>query len=139
MTVKAEKHLDDLQQALAGVIRRAGGYRWVGLYEVSEADIAVVAWEGPAPPTHPRFPRTQGLNGAAVASGSRVIVQDVRTDPRYLTTIGGTRAEMIVPVKDEDGRVVGTIDVECEQANAFSDSDRALLEGCAEALRPLWS
>jgi putative methionine-R-sulfoxide reductase with GAF domain len=35
--------------------------------------------------------------------------------------------------------VVGTIDVESEQANTFSESDRALLEGCADALRPLWS
>jgi GAF domain-containing protein len=152
MTIKAEKPLDDLRQTLAGtdsrqakaeraagIIRRAGGYRWVGLYDVSPADIAVVAWQGPAPPTHPRFPRSQGLNGAAVASGSPVIVPDVSTDPRYLTTIGGTRAEMIVPVKDGDGRVVGTIDVESEQTNAFSESDRTLLEGCAEALRPLWS
>ena len=45
-----------------------GPYRWVGLYDVSTTEIAVIAWTGPEPPTYPRFPITKGLNGAAAAS-----------------------------------------------------------------------
>src|SRR5215831_3734395 len=48
-----------------------------------------------------------------------VIVQDVASDSRYLTTIGGTRGEMIQPVLNQSGVVVGTIDVESERVNAF--------------------
>jgi putative methionine-R-sulfoxide reductase with GAF domain len=44
---------------------------------------------------------------------------------------------MIVPVFHA-GRVVGTIDVESAQANAFGEHDRRLLADCAEALKPLW-
>ena len=147
-----ERHLDDLRripggtdarqskaERAAGVIRRAGGYRWVGLYDVGLAEISVIAWRGPTAPTHPRFPHSKGLNGAAVASGSPVVVQDVSTDPRYLTTIADTRAEMIMPIKGDDGHVVGTIDVESEQINAFSEADTAFLEKCAHILKPLWS
>src|SRR5262245_45837469 len=75
----------------ADLIRRAGRYRWVGLYDVTEHEIAVIAWSGPAAPTHPRFPRGRGLNGAAVASRSAVVVQDVAKDPRYLATLTDTR------------------------------------------------
>jgi putative methionine-R-sulfoxide reductase with GAF domain len=89
-------------------------------------------------PTHPVFPRRQGLNGAAVESGAPVIVQDVRQDVRYLTTFGSTRAEMIMPVRLGDGAVVGTIDVESESVQAFSDRDRDLLSACAAALTELW-
>jgi putative methionine-R-sulfoxide reductase with GAF domain len=42
--------------AIAGAIRRAGPYRWVGLYEVSEEEIANLAFDGPGAPAHPRFP-----------------------------------------------------------------------------------
>jgi hypothetical protein len=38
---------------IAGAIRRAGGYRWVGLYEASEEEIANLAFDGPGAPAHP--------------------------------------------------------------------------------------
>jgi L-methionine (R)-S-oxide reductase len=78
------------QQAVE-VVRTLGSYRWAGLYDVLPSEIAVIAWSGPQAPTYPRFPIAQGLNGASVASRKPVIVQDVISDPRYLTTIGGTR------------------------------------------------
>src|SRR5918911_1017921 len=115
----------------AELIRRAGPYRWVGIYDVLPEEIAVIAWSGPGAPAHPRFPRTAGLNGAAVGTGEPVIVQDVSADPRYLTTLSGTRAEAVIPVKSAAGEVVGTIDVESDRPNAFTDADRTLLEACA--------
>ena len=79
-------------------------------------EIANLAFDGPGAPAHPRFPVTQGLSGAAVASVETVVVGDVRKDPRYLTAFGSTRSEIIVPVVDRAGRkVVGTIDVESEE------------------------
>jgi L-methionine (R)-S-oxide reductase len=120
---------------IAGAIRRVGGYRWVGLYEVTEDEIINLAFEGPGAPTHPRFSVTQGLSGSAVASGKTVVVGDVSKDPRYLTAFGSTRSEIIVPVLDRTGRkVVGTIDVESDRVDAFSEEDRAALERCAAAV-----
>ena len=124
--------------SIASAIRQAGDYRWVGLYEVTEEEIANLAFDGPGAPAHPRFPATQGLSGSAVASGETVVVGDVREDPRYLTAFGSTRSEIIVPVVDRAGRkVVGTIDVESEKVDAFSEEDRAALERCAVALAEL--
>lgn len=123
----------------AAVIRALGPYRWVGLYDVLAAEISVIAWDGPEPPTHPRFPVTKGLNGASVATRKPVIVQDVAQDPRYLTTIGGTRGEMIQPVLNKAGIVIGTIDVESDRVNAFAVRDEEILAACAQRLLWLWS
>ena len=120
---------------IAGAIRRAGAYRWVGLYEVSEEEIANLAFDGPGAPAHPRFPLTRGLSGSAVASGQSVVVDDVREEPRYLTAFGSTRSEIIVPILDHTRqKVLGTIDVESERVSAFSEEDRAALERCAAAV-----
>jgi GAF domain-containing protein len=108
------------------------------LYDVLPSEIAVIAWSGPQAPTHPRFPIAKGLNGACVSSRKPVIVQDVASDPRYLTTIGGTRGEMIQPVFDQSDAVVGTIDVESDRVNAFSSRDEELLAVCAKNLFWLW-
>ena len=122
---------------VAAAIRRFGKYRWVGVYDVGAAEIAVVGWDGPAPPTHRRFPRSQGLCGAAVASGAPVVVGDVPADPRYLTTHSTTRSEIVVPVF-RGGEVVGLVDVESERPDAFGGGDRRLLERCAALIAPLW-
>ena len=122
----------------ARLVRRLGGYRWVGLYDVSATEISVIAWDGPEGPARPRFAVTQGLNGVAVANRAPVIVQDVTCDPRFLQTITGTRGEMIQPVLASSGAVVGTLDVESDRVNAFSSRDEELVAACAQHLGWLW-
>jgi len=122
----------------AEAIRDARGYRWVGLYDVADTEIVAVGWSGAVAPAFPRFPIDQGLNGAAVRSARPVVVQDVRADPRYLTTFGSTGAEAIFPVVSATGEVIGTIDAESDRTNAFTAEDDAFLSACARALLPLW-
>jgi putative methionine-R-sulfoxide reductase with GAF domain len=122
----------------AEYIRAARGFHWVGLYDVGPSQISAIGWSGAAAPAHPNVPRHQGLNGAAVASREPVVVQDVRTDPRYLTTFGNTLAEAIFPVRAANGAVVGTIDVENDRPNSFTPDDERFLASCGEALAALW-
>jgi L-methionine (R)-S-oxide reductase len=125
-------------QRAIDLIRPLGPYRWAGLYDVLRTEIAVIAWSGPEAPTYPRFPIAKGLNGACVSGRRPVIVQDVVNDARYLTTIGGTRGEMIQPAFNDTGVVVGTIDVESDRVNAFGSRDEELLAACAKNIFWLW-
>jgi putative methionine-R-sulfoxide reductase with GAF domain len=124
---------------IAAAIREYGGHRWVGVYEVTDTEIALLGYAGSGPPAYPRFPRTQGISASAVATGRTVVVDDVRADPRYLTAFGSTRSEMIVPVLVGGGAaVVGTIDLESDRTAAFGDAERELVERCAGAVVPLF-
>jgi L-methionine (R)-S-oxide reductase len=114
------------------------GYRWVGIYEVTPSDIGMIACTGSTPPAFPRFPVSRGLCGAAVASKSTVNVGNVQEDPRWLTTFGSTRSEVIVPVLAPDSRVVGLIDVESDALNAFDRADETFLADCAAVIAPLF-
>src|SRR5688572_17500729 len=136
-TTHVERHVKARQ--VAELIRQARSYRWVGLYDVSASEITALAWTGSVAPAHPRFPVTQGLSGAAVATRQPVIVQDVTQDARYLTAFGSTRSEAIFPVAvPEHGRIVGTIDVESDRVNAFGAEDEMFLRRCVEILASLW-
>ncbi|HUJ30096.1 MAG TPA: GAF domain-containing protein [Candidatus Acidoferrum sp.] len=124
---------------LAELIRTLGNYRWVGIYQVGREVVSLISFSGPGSPEVASFPVSKGLNGAAIKEKKAVIVGDVRKDKRYLTAFGNTLSEMIVPVLDPSGeRVVGTIDVESEEANAFSERDQQMIEQCAQAALPLW-
>lgn len=100
--------------------------------------VSILGWVGPSAPEFPSFPVSKGLTGAAIAQKATVVVGDVRKDPRYLTAFGSTVSEMIVPVLSTDGRVIGTVDVESEKADAFSARDQQMIEQCAEAAKLLW-
>jgi L-methionine (R)-S-oxide reductase len=139
MILAAESAPDVRAREIAEAVRAARDYRWVGIYTVGPHEIAVAGFTGEAAPVFPRFPVTQGLNGAAVSSGEAVVINNVAEDPRYLTAFGSTRSEMVVPVIHPATReVVGTIDVESERVNAFTDDDRALVEDCARAIVGFW-
>jgi L-methionine (R)-S-oxide reductase len=124
---------------LAEMIRKLGEYRWVGVYDVTAEQVSIIAWSGPGAPEYPKFPSSKGLTGAAIEQKKTVIVGDVRNDPRYLTAFGSTLSEIIVPVlAPGEERVIGTVDVESENANAFSARDQQMIEQCAQAALPLW-
>jgi L-methionine (R)-S-oxide reductase len=128
-------------QMIAALIRNSGDYRWVGLYDIDEraGEVINLVWDGPGAPEYPRFPLGKGLTAAAIQERNVINVGDVVSDPRYLTAFGSTRSEIIVPIFDAGrGNVVGTIDVESEQANAFDRETEKFLVGCADAIAPLW-
>jgi L-methionine (R)-S-oxide reductase len=125
-------------RAVAEVIQRLGRFDWVGIYDVTPTEITAIAWTGTQAPAFPTFPRTQGLNGAAVATAELVVANDVTRDPRYLTTFARTGAEMIVPVRDQAGKVCGTLDIESSRVGAFGAAEQEFAQQAAELIRPLW-
>jgi L-methionine (R)-S-oxide reductase len=125
---------------LAMFVSNLGGYRWVGIYDIGPELVSLLAYSGSHPPLHQRFPVTKGLTGAAVREKKTIAVGDVSSDPRYLTSFPSTGSEIIIPVLEEKtGLVVGTIDVESERADAFSEEHRRILEECARAALRLWT
>jgi signal transduction histidine kinase len=77
-----------------------------------------------------------GLLGQAFRTGEIVRVDDVFTDPRYLSILPGARGELCVPLR-VDGEVIGVLDIQLRQANAFHDADETLLGEVGQQLAPL--
>jgi putative methionine-R-sulfoxide reductase with GAF domain len=56
------------------------------------------------------------------------VVGDVRKDARYLPTFHTTRSEIIVPMRNDHHQIVGMLDAESDELNAFGEDDRQFLE-----------
>jgi putative methionine-R-sulfoxide reductase with GAF domain len=120
-------------------IRKAKGYSWVGIYEVGDKEITNLAWAGRSEPVIHSFPKDKGLNGRAVTKRQSVIVNDIDKDEDYLLTFTDTQSEIVSPIFDVGERqIVGTIDVESETENAFTNEDIIFLEDCARQISQLW-
>ena len=77
----------------------------------------------------------QGLIGQVAAEGERVLVPDVQKDSRFrfIDSLPETRSELVIPLKIED-RVLGVIDVQSDQVDAFHPNDLLILEALADTI-----
>lgn len=131
----------DRAEALKFVIdtlhRERPHYHWVGVYllEPDGMHLRLHEYYVGRPTPHTRIPITEGICGAAVREGQTIVVPDVSQDPRYLACSLETRSEIVVPIR-KAGRIVGEIDIDSDELNAFQEEDRRLLEAVAERLAP---
>jgi GAF domain-containing protein len=129
----------EAREALARLLNTAvATYSWVGIYAVDGKDLVLDAWAGPAATEHTRIPIGKGVCGFAAKAGKTEIVSDVSKDPRYLQCFLSTKSEIVVPVLNQ-GTVVGEIDIDGEQLDAFTSVDKEFLEVVARKAASLWS
>jgi phosphoserine phosphatase RsbU/P len=68
----------------------------------------------------------QGVTGIAAQRGEAVLVDDVTSDPRYISAVPNVRSELAVPLIVKN-RVIGVLDIESPQANHFTEEHKRLL------------
>jgi sigma-B regulation protein RsbU (phosphoserine phosphatase) len=73
-----------------------------------------------------KFKVGQGVVGAAVLEGQPILVNDVRTEPRYRGVLPTMLSQLAVPLRRK-GRIIGTLNLLSETPGAFNSRDEALL------------
>src|ERR1039457_1499682 len=109
-------------------------YNWAAFYMLepgAKPPVLVLGHYQGAMTPHTRIPLNQGICGAAASSGKTVVVDDVKTDPRYLACSLETKSEIVVPVFVR-GQVAGELDIDSHFVAAFGTEDRELVEYCAQ-------
>jgi len=118
-------------------LRKIPHYTWVGIYNVDGSELVLASWSGPSATLHLRIPAGEGICGAAVAEKGTGIGPNVNDDPRYLQCFINTQDEMVVPIL-RDGAAIAEIDIDSDQLNAFTPTDKEFVEWvAAELLRIL--
>jgi two-component system, sensor histidine kinase SagS len=72
-------------------------------------------------------PMGHGVTGYVAAHGVSYLCRDTTVDPMYLEAFKGARSSLTVPILLHD-EVIGTINVESPNLDAFSESDQQFLE-----------
>lgn len=68
----------------------------------------------------------EGVTGLAAQSRQTVLINDVRTDPRYIAGVPNVCAELAVPLITKN-RVIGVIDLEAREPGSFTEEHSRLL------------
>jgi PAS domain S-box-containing protein len=76
---------------------------------------------------------SKGITGKVISTGLSVRVGDVSQNPDYIEAAAGIQSELCVPIKIQD-RIIGALNIESRQADAFGESDERLFDTIASTL-----
>ena len=99
---------------------------WTGFYRREGNRLVVGPYQGPL--ACAVLPGREGVCWSCVEEGASIIVPDVQAFAGHVACDARSRSEIVVPVREPAGNIVGVMDVDSDQPDAFSDTDRVGLE-----------
>lgn len=102
---------------------------WTGFYVVDPArsrELVVGPYQGTLGCLRIAFGR--GVCGTAAETGEVQLVPDVHVFPGHIACDGRSRSEVVLPVRDPDGRLIAVLDVDSAEPDAFDREDVAGLQ-----------
>lgn len=122
---------------MAAALRQTFGFFWVGFYLVSERELVLGPFQGDIACT--RIPYGRGVCGDAWAQGQTLVVPDVESYPGHIACSSLSRSEVVVPIYDRSGEIMGVLDIDSQEVGDFSEElDRPWLELYVGLLAPLF-
>ncbi|HWP91297.1 MAG TPA: sigma-54-dependent Fis family transcriptional regulator [Thermodesulfobacteriota bacterium] len=84
-----------------------------------------------------RLDARMGIAGKAAMTGQMINVEDVYQDPRFYKKVDArtgyrTQSLLVVPLKNQEGKVIGTFQVLNKKAGTFTKRDEGIMEALAE-------
>ena len=103
---------------------------WVGIYWLRRGELVLGPYEGPAT-EHDRIPIGTGVCGTAVQEDKDQLIPDVREIDNYLACSADVRSELVVLIRSH-GQIIGQIDLDANEVEAFSNDDFCVLRTVAD-------
>jgi L-methionine (R)-S-oxide reductase len=97
-------------------------FDWTGFYRVTEPNLLKI---GPYQGGHGCLviPFSRGVCGAAARENKTQLVAEVETFEGHIACASSTRSELVIPVSNAKGRLLGVLDIDSDQLGAFSQND----------------
>ncbi|WP_231592563.1 GAF domain-containing protein [Pelagovum pacificum] len=97
-------------------------FDWTGFYRVTSPGLLKI---GPYQGGHGCLviPFERGVCGAAARTGEVQLVDDVESFPGHIACSSSTRSEIVLPVWNGAGELLGVLDIDSDRPGAFDQRD----------------
>ena len=112
----------------SAALKETFGFFWVGFYLFDGEQLVLGPFQGPIACTRIAFGK--GVCGASWEQKTAILVPDVEAFPGHIACSSLSRSEVVLPLM-KNGEVIGVLDVDSDQLNAFDEVDvKFLTELC---------
>jgi L-methionine (R)-S-oxide reductase len=99
---------------------------WTGFYLLVDGTMTVWMYQGPV--ACQVLEKNKGVCWAAFNRKNFLVVDDVNQFPGHIACDARSRSEIAVPFRNENGEIIGVLDVDSRQPAAFDQTDALWLE-----------
>lgn len=102
---------------------------WCGFYRVAVDDdqlLKIGPYQGNLGCL--RIPFSKGVCGACASLKQVMIIPDVHKFPGHIACDNASRSELVIPIKNNFGRFIGVLDIDCPHLDGFSRDEADLLQ-----------
>lgn len=121
---------------LTCLIREFMKFYWVGFYRVlPDGSLAVGPYQGTLACL--RIPAGRGACGLAAAQKKSIVIPDVEEFSAHISCDSNSMSEIVVPVRDTQGRIRAVLDIDSDEKGTFDSTDQAALEAVVSRMERL--
>jgi GAF domain-containing protein len=99
---------------------------WTGFYLLVDGELIVGPYQGPVACI--LLETDTGVCWAGINRKETVVVPDVHAFPGHIACDSRSRSEIVVPLKDARGKLIGVLDVDSKDLASFDETDAKWLE-----------
>ena len=99
---------------------------WTGFYLLQERKLQVGPYQGSLACIN--LVKDTGVCWAAINNKSTVVVADVKAFSGHIACDSRSKSEIVIPVKNKNGEIMGVFDVDSKEYASFDETDKLWLE-----------
>ncbi len=113
----------------AALLHETMGWWWTGFYLIHDDTLRLGPFQGPVACYNIKCGR--GVCGTAWEQDRTIVVPDVEQFPGHIACSSLSRSEIVVPLHNQEGDVIGVLDIDSKDLSTFDDVDARWLETIA--------
>ena len=131
--LEGERHkIANLANAAALLFHSLSEVNWAGFYTLENGVLMLSCFQGNVACV--RIPLGRGVCGTAAAADKTQVVRDVNEFAGHIACDAASQSEIVVPLHNVSGAVVGVLDIDSAKLARFGEDDQQGLEAAAKII-----
>ncbi len=105
---------------------------WTGFYLLDHGELIAGPYQGPV--ACQMLEKNTGVCWAAIHKGETIVVPNVHEFPGHIACDSRSNSEIVVPLKNKSSEIIGVLDVDSKDYDAFDNIDKIGLERIIDLL-----
>ena len=121
LLVKTDDHNARMSSIIAVLHNKMEYFFWTGYYFLKNDKLVVGQYQGPV--ACQELKKDVGVCWAGINQEKAIIVPDVEKFPNHIACDSRSKSEIVVPLKNNKGEIIGILDVDSNEHNQFDEVD----------------
>lgn len=122
---ESDDTLARMSTLIAVLHHKMENFFWTGFYLLKNERLIVGPYQGPV--ACQELEKGMGVCWTGIEREKAVIVPDVEQFPGHIACDSRSRSEIVVPLKNLNGKILGVLDIDSKSLNSFDHTDEEQL------------